>query len=235
MDQFAVSWGLDAGVVRGLCVGAACGFSLNRIAKAVGPDDIVMRYPRWVWLTGSFVQFVVYPLLYYLAWSGKDFSLGWLQGTWTDYLQPGGGGMDYEYMLIYALFGYMVKDVASMKSDRLFLVHHIVSIVLALVILYLPAGVGLSLSGLVILEVGTAFYGLKCQYPQSKVFLWLYLVMMTLSNLVVEVLIVWFYFLAPPSAYFKVLYAVFGTGLIYGRQAEVAKDFWFARRQSKAE
>jgi len=215
---------IDAGVIRGVCVASMVGFVANRIAKAIGPDDFVDQYPRWQWLVGLIAQVLVYPSLFFLAWFEKGLTTAWLCCQWSDHLDSNGGGMQHEYLLIYAVSGYMIKDSVTIlsKRDRWTLGYHVLSLAMVLFILYIPSGVGIGLGGVVLLELGSAFYATHRLNHQSLTLAWLYVFAMSVANFLCLVLIAWFTLL-PNHFGFKMFYFVFGLGLLIARQKEVAR------------
>jgi len=135
--------------------------------------------------TKLWTQLVVMPLLFYLSWAQRDFSMVvWSQEAGRALFTTDGTRW-YDWAFGYVFGAYLMEDLLLDTVDTLMIWHHIgccVGHILAFAVL--PYGFPYYFGGAVALEFGSALYNLYCLYPSSKGMAWTFLASMTLSNAV---------------------------------------------------
>mmetsp|Transcript_2742 Transcript_2742/g.3902 ORF Transcript_2742/g.3902 Transcript_2742/m.3902 type:complete len:238 (+) Transcript_2742:160-873(+) len=204
----------------GLFGSTLIGLVVNFVAQTIFPANLIDGIPAWNWYVAVLTQLLIYPSLSYLAWSSKEFSLSWLECGWRD---NDSSSLFYELCFMYAFFGYLGKDMWALRSNLLFIIHHIACMVGILIALKVSYGVGAFVAAVSILEAGTLSYNLRCIF-KAKWAISMYHIVLTISNLGTVAMQIW-YFYTPANLTIKIASAVLIFGIVIGRQQEVYADW----------
>mmetsp|Transcript_27595 Transcript_27595/g.36199 ORF Transcript_27595/g.36199 Transcript_27595/m.36199 type:complete len:262 (-) Transcript_27595:101-886(-) len=197
----------------------------NVLCKKFGPQRKVDGFGLWNWMMSLFWQFVIYPYFAIAAWKQKDFGMQWLYCGWDDF-----PSMFFEKGFHYAFFGYLIKDMWELRSDFLFMLHHIICLLGIMVSFSLSAGVGFTVWIVFILETGTASFNCKKIWSDNFAVSRAYHCVMTLSNSVALV-ILFFFCQIDLDLFTKTLCIIIIMSLLIGRQQEVFLDIKKAQRK----
>lgn len=151
----------------------------------------------------------------------------WLLGPWELWTFRGFLGR-HAY---YSIFAFELKDLWAPGMTVPFWVHHIIVFCGCATCLAVPAGAGLLLMNNISAEFGSGFYNLVNLFPKSRLVLWIYIIMMNLSNFVGLLTLIFINSSFPglPAVY-RIGYSIMCASLLLLRTAglglEVRKRFF---------
>ena len=129
----------------------------------------------------------------------------------------------FEHHIWWALIGYQLKDFFYSSMDIFFQLHHLFALLGSALCMLSPLGVGLLTFNCVNAEFGSSAYNLSELLPFASPLLDpLYLVLMTLSNIIVAV-VAYSYWLLPLPLFFRGSYLFISSFLVLLRQAGVVR------------
>ena len=192
----------------GLLGGSLLAIFFNAMARA-HPDTrrTVKGIPIYIYAVAMIFQVVVFLPTAYCAWQRWAWNPEWMKEGWTTSpgwtkISPMHERKRYERLYLYALWGYMIKDMWIFRRDFLFFAHHLVCLFGILAFFAVPAGVGASSAGATVLELGNFTFNLallagKDSSPDvpreiKHAFEYLYHVCMPLSNAIGAAMFAWF-------------------------------------------
>ena len=103
-------------------------------------------------------QLFVYPHFAWSAWRFTGYDERWFSQGWGS--DPMGDAKQHERVWLYAMFGFMMKDMWIFRNDVLFFLHHGIALAGVLVFFTVPAGLGQFLVGGTVLEMGNLTYNI---------------------------------------------------------------------------
>jgi len=164
------------------------------------------------------MQSLVYPFLAFASWNSKKLPLSkFLECGWSDKEY-----MFFELLFTYTFFGYLTKDMWTLRNHSMFVAHHIACIISVFLALSMQKGVGLYVFLVTCLELGTLVYNLKCVFYGKFGTDLLYWVGMSSSNVVGSVIQLWYLFMITEvHIVIRLTSTVLLFGLVFGRQHEM--------------
>eukprot|EP01062_Namystynia_karyoxenos_P000083 TRINITY_DN10018_c0_g1_i1.p1 TRINITY_DN10018_c0_g1~~TRINITY_DN10018_c0_g1_i1.p1 ORF type:complete len:266 (+),score=69.04 TRINITY_DN10018_c0_g1_i1:94-798(+) len=162
-----------------------CGF----VSLFAGHEDCEGS-PRFMVYANIVIQTTLLLPLPYVAWyEAGDFEWYWLSSRFEEHKVS-------DALMLYITIAYCMKDVPWVR-DPMLLAHHVACIVGTGLMLFAPVrGVCLFLVCTSWLELGSLWTNLIFLWPTRRILLDLCFVMMSLSNVIVLVALVWFMFVA---------------------------------------
>lgn len=208
MDGFEAALEMIKPHATGLAWGSVLSIAFNTVARR-NPDArrLVAGTPLYIYAVAMIFQALVFAPAAYSAWSRWNFDPQWMKEGWTTArgtvnVDPMGEKKRLERVYLYALFGYMIKDMWIFRTDVLFFAHHLICLFGIAAFFAIPAGIGAFVVGGTVLELGNFTYNIvllvgkdsgKTVPAKVKHYAeWLYATCMPLSNLVGAAMFVWF-------------------------------------------
>jgi len=209
------------------CLGAiAVGIALNAASNRILPTDFVDGSPRWMWYHTQAFQLMVAPALVCWAWAGHSFALGWLT-------LPRASLALRERVLVRAFVGFFAKDLTE-DQQPLYHMHHVVCAAMCFGALLVPRAGPMVLAGAAVLEFGSGFFGQTRLFPGSSRTWNLYLVMMSLSNVVTALMVLQMQQIEALPLVVKCAYTVLVVIMIGMRQETAVREWRNARKGGAA-
>jgi hypothetical protein len=162
MDGFEAAMEMIKPHAVGLVWGSVLSIAFNTAARR-NPDArrLVAGTPLYIYAVAMIFQALVFAPAAYAAWSRWNFDPQWMKEGWTTArgsinVDPMGEKKRIERVYLYALFGYMIKDMWIFRTDVLFFAHHLICLFGITAFFAIPAGIGAFVVGGTVLELGTS-------------------------------------------------------------------------------
>ena len=189
----------DEGIYKFL-FGTFFGVALNYIFESTFPSSEhphVDGNPRWGLYSARVYQAVLMPLV--LIGIFKDKGSSSIPAisvcSWGDAGSELCGSLFWEDVLMHVTVSYFIKDTLILLREPgnnvMFLVHHAVCIIGSGVLFFFPdqGGVTAFNIGMVNLEFGSSLMCAAMLRPDSKARFWIYIVGMTVSNIIASIIL----------------------------------------------
>ena len=166
MDGFEAALEMIKPHATGLVCGSVLSIAFNTVARR-NPDArrLVAGTPLYIYAVAMIFQALVFAPAAYSAWSRWNFDPQWMKEGWTTArgtvnVDPMGEKKRLERVYLYALFGYMIKDMWIFRTDVLFFAHHLICLFGIAAFFAIPAGIGAFVVGGTVLELGNFTYNI---------------------------------------------------------------------------
>ena len=145
--------------VGGLAAASVLSGAANLLFRSLpNSRKIVEGVPLYLFFVAMLFQLFVYPHFAWSAWRFTGYDERWFSQGWGS--DPMGEAKQHERVWLYAMFGFMMKDMWIFRNDVLFFLHHGIALAGVLVFFTVPAGLGQFLVGGTVLEMGNLTYNI---------------------------------------------------------------------------
>ena len=145
--------------VGGLAAASALSGAANLLFRSFpNSRKVVEGVPLYLFFVAMLFQLFVYPHFAWSAWKFTGYDDGWFSQGWG--ADPMGAAKQHERVWLYAMFGFMMKDMWIFRNDLLFFLHHGIAMAGVLTFFTVPAGLGQFLVGGTVLEMGNLTYNI---------------------------------------------------------------------------